>query len=212
MNKLTIVSVMYLEPEWQETKRCIEATGLPVVYVDRNPAGVGSLAEAINRGFRLAPKSEFIWFVTNITFTPDVPGKLLAAIDGAPSCAGVHPAFNSDHGHIRPRPTIGLIDVPFIEFTAAMVRASLFDGLDERMPYVGHDMAWSYDMRMHGHTVAVLHGTEIGHIYIRHNRIPHPATNKRKRLRAAEVQPTIKRLIERYGPDYKSKIQYHDAL
>ena len=52
MNNITIVSIVYHEPEWIETKKCIEACGVPVVYVERSPPGVGSLAEAINRGFK----------------------------------------------------------------------------------------------------------------------------------------------------------------
>lgn len=217
MNKLTIVSIVYVEPEWQETKKCIEATGLPVVYVDRDPIGVGSLAEAINRGFKNAPESEFIWFVTNVTFKKELAEDLLLQMEVC-KYAAIHPSFDSDHPHIRQRElTVNLaptLTVPFIEFTAPIVRADIFSKiqLDEKMPYVGHDMAWSYDVRQLGYEVGVYHDYKLGHTYIRHKKTYHPATQRRKQLRSRAVNQTIQRLTERYGKDYKSKIKYFDKL
>jgi GT2 family glycosyltransferase len=218
MNKVTIVSVVYQEPEWQQTKKDIEACGVPVVYVERSPPGVGSLAEAINRGFKEAPESEFVWFVTNVTFEPSVLNRLLESITD-PSLAAVHPSFLSDHAHLRPMPCTfwkgsSLKAVPFVEFTAPLVRAEIFKNhlLDEKMPYVGHDMAWGYEMRELGYKVAVEHMTTLGHTYIRHRKGFHPVTHTRRMLRRKAVNPTILRLIQLYGADYKSKLQYQNAL
>lgn len=218
--KIAIVAVVYKEPEWQETRKCIEACNVPTVYIERDPPGVGSLSKAINSGFKIAKNHynpEYVWVVTNVTFTPAVLHRLIELMDT--SCwnkmAAVHPHFNSDHEHLRFKSHDQVFsDVPFVEFTAPLVRSSIFEQfpLDEKMPYVGFDMAWGYELRKAGFSLSVSYECTVGHTYIRHKKTNNPFTVKRKRLRQAAVQPTIKRLIELYGRDYKDKIQYHNAL
>ena len=92
MSDTLIISIFYHETEWLKTKRCIEAAGLPVHYVERNPKGVGSLAEAINRGFRESGATDYkyAWIVTNITFAPDVPARLEESMNST-GYAVIHP-------------------------------------------------------------------------------------------------------------------------
>lgn len=223
--KVCIVAIQYEEPEWQETKSCIEATGLPVFYIGRNPKGVGSLAEAINRGvfltlhgdehgFHSPIHYQYIWIVTNVTFSPRMAEDMAVILDTFPGIAAVHPCFKSDHEHMKKKEGELVTLAPFIEFTAAMVRTEVFKKfpLDDKMPYVGHDMAWGYDVRQAGYKIGVYHGEILGHTYIRHNKIRNKYTDMRKKLRRRAVQPTIDRLIDRYGKDYKEKIQYWSQL
>lgn len=206
MSKIIIIAIVYLEPEWQETKSCIEATGLPTYYVQRNPAGKGSLSEAINRGFLEAEATEYdyAWIITNITFDKDVPFKLAnnMKISGL---AAIHPSFESDHIHQRPDNSNQVKIAPFIEFTAAMVRTDLFAKhmLDVHMPYWGHDLDWGYRMCKYGSFIAVDHSCSIGHIYIRHNDKGHPITAERLALRKATNKQTKRRLIKKYGAEWR---------
>lgn len=220
INKVVIVSIVYKENEWQETKKCVEACGVPVVYVERMPEGIGSLAEAINRGFKEAKKkyeSDYVFFVTNVTFSESLLRSLVSLMD-LTGVAAIHPCFNSDHKHLQPLEPSQLLnclaEVPFVEFTAPIVRADVFDKfpLDEKMPYVGHDMAWGYELRKAGFVLGVYHGEKLGHTYIRHKDQNNKFTKARRKMRRHAVEATKRRLIELYGKDYQDKIQYHDKL
>lgn len=200
--KIIILAVVYQEPEWQLTKACIEKTGLPVHWVDRNPAGYGSLAESINRAFleSKAVEYEYAWIVTNITFDPMVP-KILANGMRTHGLACVHPAFDSDHWHERPDHSNEVKEVPFVEFTAAMVRTDVFAEfpLDQQMMYWGHDPDHGTRLWLAGHKVGVDHSVTIGHTYIRNSRSVHPATRKRKQARAEQDEPTKAALQNKWG-------------
>lgn len=224
MTKVAIVAIVYHEPEYEETRKCIEACNVPIVWMERNPVGVGSLAAAINSGFQIAKNHynpEYVWFVTNVTFSDKMLPGLLLEIEQpcATRYAAIHPCFDSDHQHLRfyckyPQSNHYVSSVPFIEFTAPIVRANIFEKfpLDEKMPYVGHDMAWGYDIRQAGYKIGVYHGAKLGHTYIRHSKSTHPMTKRRRFLRSQAVKPTIKQLIARYGRDYRDKIEYYNAL
>lgn len=204
MKNTIIISVLYLEAEWLKTKRCVDATGAPAYFVERNPAGVGSLAEAINRGFREAKATdyEFAWIVTNITFTPDVLPRLEQSMKGYDV---VHPSFDSDHSHIRPDGSGIVKPVPFVEFTAAMVRTSVFKDhpLDEDMPYWGHDPDHGLRMWKNGFKVGVDHGCFVNHVYIRNNKGGHLITAKRLKMRQSTDAQTRWHLEKKYGKDWR---------
>lgn len=202
MNRLIILSIIYHEPEWQQTKQCIEATGLPVHYVERKPKGVGSLSEAINRGIKEIEGYEYVWIVTNITFPPATPEKLLSAGYDA-----IHPAFNSDHAHQRPDGTEAVKDVPFIEFTSAMVKMDIMKRfpLDEAMPYWGMDLDFSYRLHVSGYKVGVHMGATIGHTYIRNKKLL-PVTYQRLLKRRQTNHQTKRRLKEKYGQAWRSVV------
>lgn len=200
--RLVIVSVIYLEPEWQETKKCIEAAGLPVIYVDRK--GIGSLAKAYNDGFKQAKelKPEYIWFVSNVTFDKDLHERLLKNIG---SHSAIHPKFKSDHIHMRDGK--GVQPVPFIEFTAPIVRADVYEKflLDENCPYWGHDLIFGYEANKAGYTLAVDYDNEVGHVYIRHSK-PNTVTRQRLINRRNTDATTRHYLAKKYGNEWRDII------
>ena len=231
MKKLLIISIVYLEPEWQETFKCLKALegNHPVYYVERKPKGIGSLAEAINRGFRESrafPDYEYVWFVTNVTFPPDTANRLLKEMDQR-GIDVLHPAFDSDHLHMRgtneyknfspfdkskmpiseqySNPFFhDVVCVPFVEFTAAMVRADVFNAfpLDESMPYWGHDPDHGVRLWRKGFTTAVHKKVRVNHVYIRNNKNKHLITAKRLQLRRAADAPTKAALRRKYGANW----------
>jgi len=205
--KTAILSIIYYEPEWLETCKDLAAYahGYPVFFVDRH--GTGSLAAAINRGFlhhSMALRFDYVWVLTNVRFGPDCIQVLEKAMRENPAYAALHPCFESDHSHLRAQPGMGLVDVPFVEFTAPLVHAWTFHriGLDERMPYAGHDVDWGYRVRQIGGRIAVHHGVKVSHTYIRHNQTNHLVTLQRKTLREQHEQPTKDLIRKIYGPNH----------
>ena len=138
--KILIVLLEYLEPEFTQTLKCVEDTGLHYEIVSRD--GVGNMSRAYNTIIdNWSLYYDYFWFVSNVTFDKDMPFKLAETLENT-GWAGVHPAMStSDHrfqwknGDV-PRET------PFIEWTAPMVRADLFrhDPLDEMLPYYYMDL------------------------------------------------------------------------
>lgn len=211
--KVLIVSVVYLEPEWEATRVCIETVKLlhpdeiDVVYIDRK--GYGSLSEAFNKGFGFANKEHLaVWFVTNVTFSPDSYRKLLVDLINY-SLAAVHPAFNSDHPHLRPDSDL---PVPYIEFTAPLVRADVFEKfpLDEQMPYWGMDLDWSYRVTQAGYNLGCCRDVGLGHEYIRNNVKAKPlkVTRRRWAERKRTDASTTARLVKKYGKDWRNVLNY----
>lgn len=210
--KTIVVSVVYSEPEWERTHRNLLALGVPVVFVARRPEGVGSLAEAINRGFRDACARydfDYVWFVTNIWFGKSAVPQLEAALDTG-KFAAVHPAFDSDHAFCRKRPgSTERVEVPFVEFTAPIVRREVMEKfpLDEAMPYWGHDLDWGVRVRAAGLKIGVDYGCTVEHSYIR-NKAKTGVTAQRAALRKQTDESTIRRMEEKYGDDWKVTTGY----
>lgn len=199
-----IISIIYQEKEWAETKKFLKRLNLPTVYVDRN--GVGSMAKAYNRGFDAIIKDhdlEYVWMVSNVVPQYDTLEKLVASMEGYDA---ISPSFQSDHAHIRPQFFNGVKEVPFIEFTAPLVRVETFKRipLDEQMPYWGHDLSWGYEVRKIGGKVGVHYGTQVRHEYIRHKvkRKPLAVTKERQRLRKETNESTRERLRALYGDNW----------
>lgn len=210
-----IIAIRYTEPEWIETKDLIEQCGVPIIYVDRN--GTGPMAEAYNRGFLHLCRSEFldsvefVWFVSNVTFDPSILKNLVKRLEIRPKLAAVHPSFdNSDHKFCRPDGSNKLKTVPFVEFTAPMVRRSVFEQivLDENMPYWGHDLDWGHRVRMAGHEIAVDHKNRIYHTYNRDLSNEHPDTLVRRAKRQKADGSTIRCLTRKYGHDWRKVMKY----
>ncbi len=210
-DKCNVVSIIYKELEWADTERCLDKVKpfYPVHFVDRR--GVGSLAKAINSGFRAwANGAEYIWFVTNVTFTPECPQKLIDEMDRT-GLAAITPCFHSDHKFCRP--VAGCCETrqaPFIEFTAPIVRASVFKDfpLDENMPYWGHDLDWGFRVRQAGHAIGVYYGEQLEHVYIRNTQNNQRITARRYELRRKTNGTTRQALIAKYGPTWKRELQY----
>jgi GT2 family glycosyltransferase len=199
MSEVCIISVIYEEPEWEETERLVLNAGAPVFFVDRE--GVGSLAKAINAGFSAFGKDyKYCWFVTNITFGPTCFPNLIKEMKNG--WAALTPAFKSDHKLCRPGE--GVRTVPFVEFTAPIVRSDVLLNfpLDEQMPYWGHDFDWGYRVRQAGHKLGCLATEIIDHVYIRNSK-DHPVTKARLRQRKRYNMSTGLALKRKYGKDYK---------
>ena len=219
--RILIVSVIYLEPEWKATRDCIainqnvcEMLGHTVNLIEVDRKGWGSLSEAMNRGAKEgeAERYDYIWFVTNVTFNQDALANMLVYAENS-SFVAIHPAFNSDHAHLRPIPGGSFtLEVPFIEFTAPLVRADVFAAfpLDERMPYWGMDLDWSYRVMQAGNKLGCCHEVVLGHEYIRNNvkAKRHPITQKRWNARKRTDDGTRRRLIKLYGKDWKKVLKY----
>lgn len=192
---ITIVAVQYLEPDYNQTLDCLKKLSLPVIFVDRK--GIGSLAEAYNRGFKKV-QTEYTWFISNITFKPDVPTKLLSSIH---NYGGVSPKFASHHKFIRIGK--GVQESKFVEFTAPLIRSEVYKEiqLDENLPYWGHDIVFGIECEKRGIKLAIDHTAEIEHTYIWDSK-PNPITEKRKKLRLAQDKPTEEYLNLNY-PNWK---------
>jgi hypothetical protein len=207
---LSILAIEYLEQDYQQTRTCIEATGLPVIYQARDPKGSGSLAEAINDGLQHI-RSTYCFIVTNILFKPDVPERLMFQLSSLndQGYKAMSPAFSSDHPFCRPNNSDQNKEVPFIEFTAALVKTSTIrmNLLDREMPYWGHDMDWGYRLRKLGLKLAVCPFITIDHTYIRNNQMGEVITAIRQEFRKATDYQTERALVKKYGPKYESLLK-----
>ncbi len=211
MDKCAVVSIIYREIDWASTEKCLldYCSPYPVFYVDRR--GVGSLAKALNAGFKQwANGAKYIWFVTNVLFSPDCLCNLIDEMDKT-GYAAITPAFQSDHLFCRPvKDCKETKEVPFVEFTAPIVRADVFREfpLDEEMPYWGHDLDWGYRVRAAGHKIGVYHGEQLKHIYIRNNANNNRITQRRYELRGKTNAGTKYALTRKYGPSWKKILQW----
>jgi GT2 family glycosyltransferase len=210
-----ILAIKYEEANYAETVKSIKREDIPVWYVDRNPAGVGSLAEAINRGLKESGLiSEFCWITTNIRFNPGTYLALVNAMIENPDLAAVAPAYLSDHAFLRPSKEVELLKgIPFMEFTAAMVRTKVLREfpLDEDMPYVGFDLDWGYRVRQAGYDLASLKTAYVGHEYIRHSK-REPITRRRLQMRKMADAKTTAKLVEKYGANWPDLMNYHSGI
>lgn len=148
--------------------------------------------------------AEYIWFVTNVTFEPQVPQQLIDAFEV--NTAAVHPVHDSDHKHLRECSEVQ--NVPFVEFTAPMFStraAALIGGADEDMPYWGMDLDWSYRAIQKGFNLRVSPAA-VNHVYLRHMKKKEPITEIRERMRMLHHSATEKALIAKYGIDWNQKL------
>lgn len=204
-----IVAIIYQEEYWKETELLLAQTNDPVYLVDRK--GVGSMSEAYNTGFKEAMKDqeyEWIWFVSNVTFKPKDWQNIKNLAKTLTGYAAINPVYNSDHPHLRPgHSEFAVYDIPFVEFTAPLVRASVFkeNPLDEMLPYWGQDLDWSHRVKQNGWKLAACSEMVLGHSYIRESE-PNKITEQRKKLRFQTDAGTHKRLIEKYGQDWRKII------
>ena len=207
INDITAIVLKYEEPGWTEqTLECCAAAGITkIVMVERD--GVGNMSRAFNSALtgHGVFDTKYIWFLTNVTFTPETPLALMAAFDR--DTAAVHPCHHSDHKHLQTCDATPK-QVPFVEFTAPMFRALhllLLGGADEGMPYWGMDLDWSHRAKEEGYNLKVS-PARISHTYLRIMTQPHPITKIRDQMRKHWYTPTEQKLIEKYGPDWAKKL------
>ena len=212
-NLVTPVVLEYLEANWTEqTIKCLLDAGFDdtnILQVSRE--GVGSMSKAFNSiffgidGYDII-ETPFVWFVTNVTFDKHVPAFLASCLEDNPKLAAVHPKFSSDHPHIREAK--GRVLVPFVEWTAPIVRMSAIlevGVLDEQLMYVGQDIDWSYRAKQKGFELMVDGHSLINHTYLYRN-APEPISQIRKALRQYHMPATYARLEEKYGKDWRDLI------
>lgn len=198
-----IVLINYLEKDFQKTIECCEQLNQPMIVQDRHPKGVGSLAEAINYGFRKV-RSDYFLVCTNVTFDP-APIKDFIQLKGH---SVVQPTFLSDHMHLRKRDGSGAVNVPFTEFTFVLLHSATFsrlNGVDQRMPYVGFDI--DYGIRANNLVGGVMVHLDysVEHTYNRF--MPYsPVTAMRKRMRRQAEDATYLRLKELYGIERRTRL------
>lgn len=214
---LCILSVIYYEPQWLDTIKCVGDCRIPVHLVDRS--GYLGLADAINRGMKdndIAAQYDYVWIVTNPIWKPGLHNVLMEPFLADERWAAVSPAFNSDHAHMQKASGSECREVPFVEFTCPVVKADLLaqTPLDEEMPYVGHDLDWCAIMRKEGWKVGVYDKALVSHSYVRkmEKQFPHPMTEIRSRKRNESVQSTVARLESKWGKDWRSILHYHGAM
>lgn len=200
------IVLIYEERGWTKaTTDCLEAAGFTGwKHADRE--GVGSMSRAFNRAVRPyindPGTNKYIWFITNVTFPPEMPGALLRMIEDGDNCAAVHPAFDSDHPHIR-TPN-GTPDVPFVEWTAPLISIEALRTvglLDEKMPYVHFDLDWSHRARQLGYTLKVCGDHRLGHTYLWKD-APEPISRLRRDLRSIKHPDSVARMVEKWGPGW----------
>lgn len=213
-----ILAIRYLEANYADTVKSIKREDVPVVYVDRKPEGVGSLAEAINRGIDHICTNGYIaeltWIVTNVRFNQGVYLALANKMIENPDLAAVAPAYLSDHAFLRPSKEVELLKgIPFMEFTAAMVRTKVLREfpLDEDMPYVGFDLDWGYRVKQAGYNLASLKTAYVGHDYIRNSK-RETITRQRLQLRKKADAPTTAKLVHKYGENWPDLMNYHSGI
>lgn len=220
---VAILSMIYHEPEWLHTVGAIAkyCPVFPTYFAERH--GVLGLSQAFNDAFEANHLKHFdyVWFLTNLSFSGPLLQEMLGVLYSMPDkerkkVAAIHPAFKSDHQHLRPRMPGDVLEVPFVEFTAPLVNAEVFAGLklDPAMPYTGHDIDWGYQARKMG--LRLLSYTpkesETQHSYLRHSGSPHPATAERKRRRQEAETATCLRLRNKYGDNWRDLLKYQGGI
>lgn len=206
-DELTCIVLEYREPGWTEkTLKSLGKARVPsenIIFADRE--GVGSISKAFNRAIEKVA-TKYAWFLTNVTFAPGMPASLIDALNNSQAIA-VHPAFDSDHGHIRSAK--GVEYAPFIEWTAPAFDMACFHEIglcDEQLPYWGMDLDWSHRANQVYESALVIDGRfRLNHTYLRHS-APHPISVIRRNLRALYDGDTKDRLTKKYGKQWQKTI------
>lgn len=217
-DEVLIVAMVYLEPYWEQTKKCIEDTGLDVIYADRE--GVGSMSGAFNTRLMKffeakkmldsgLPDYKYIFFVTNIAFKLSDIERLVASIEAiGERCVGIHPCHSSDHqthqllGGVKVNITK---EVKYIEWTAPLVRMDYFEKnmLDSRFRYWFFDLVWCHEARKQRKIVCVDYDVYVQHSYLRFNEQNHPISRIRSELRWYWEKPEQETLEQIYGANWR---------
>jgi hypothetical protein len=211
-NNTIIIALKYEEPEWQQTWECLVKTGRPIIIADRG--GIGSMAKAYNKHHSqnrsLIKQYKYVWLVSNITFDPKILDSLEKRFDECEKLVAVHPNFKSDHAHHWKYCKDELVMVPFVEFTAPLIKEEIFNQfhLDVAMPYWGHDLDWGKRVNDAGYNIAVDTKNSIQHTYIRYNKVGRTVTEQRRQLRTLWDDHTEQALINKYGNEWRTVLKY----
>lgn len=194
----------------EATEASLERAGFDldaVIYANRD--GVGSMSRAFNDAVINCfggVEEKYIWFVTNVTFGPDLPASLLDALESNPKAAAVHPGMNSSHGFINKAK--GIEPASFIEWAAPMIRTEAWEDigeLDEDMPYVHFDLDWSHRAKEKGWGLLIDGRERVSHTYL-HIKKTNRISQIRSELRSLKHADSLLALNEKWGPNAISKL------
>lgn len=179
------------------------------IFADRD--GVGSMSKAFNRAIRIHEleyevEEKYIWFITNVTFPPNLPASLFEALESNQKAAAVHPAFNSSHGFINTAKSV--TPAHFIEWTAPMVRYSAWEELgelDENMPYVHFDLDWSALAKGEGWQLLIDGRFRLDHTYL-HIQQPERISQIRAELRSMAHEKSLAALVDKWGHNWRQEL------
>lgn len=190
MKDLAIISLKYLEADYSQTLECLKNIEFDTFFADRDY--IGNMSRAFNDCYVKNVKGKYkaIWFITNINFEKTIPQNLYDSLI-INKLSAIHPAFNSDHSHIKPNGTKHILEAPFIEFTAPMFLCEHFEQfmLDENCWYYYFDLIISNNFRKGAYKMAVDHGNTIQHTYLRNQRIKPKISVLRAQLRDDIITP-----------------------
>jgi SAM-dependent methyltransferase len=209
-NKICIVSLIYLEPYWEETKKNIIESGYPVIYVDRE--GIGSMTKAFNSSITKIKERfkndlpEYLFFVTNINFDKKLIDRLISSMDST-GFGAIHPTHQSHHKSHNYADHNEVVETKFIEWTSPIVKTDLFLklNLNENHRYWYFDLIWSYEAKKMGYKLGVDHGAKVGHTYLFDNK-SHIISKIRDDLRWYHNPEELKTLIKNYGLNWKQTL------
>lgn len=186
-----------------------------VVWADRD--GIGNYSRAFNEAFlKFDLQShggggmDYVWMISNINFKENIPKILERAMDDS-GFEAIHPAMaGSDHQFQWPNNTAQILETPYIEWTAPIVRYDVFKKnlLDDRLPYAYMDLDWCYRIRQQGGKVGVAHAAVIDHVYLRFTQRLHYLSKVRANLRDYYRNFSQQVMIEKYGDDWRKVMQY----
>jgi len=202
INMVDVLVINYTEKSFKKTLDCLPLLedGTHIIIQDREPKGIGSLAQAINIGAKRVT-NDYFCVVTNIEFDETFNDFLKTK-----GHVAIQPCYASDHQALRPKGN-GIVKVAFTEFTCVLLHTESFNtlkGVDELMPYVGFDIDFGIRANQLG-SVACHNDFKIEHTYNRFMGYD-PITVMRKRMRRSFEDQTYKRLAELYGIDRRTKL------
>lgn len=208
MKDLAIISLKYLEEEYNQTLDSLKGLQFDVFYADRDY--VGNMARAFNDCFLKNVKGKYkaVWFISNITFHPLLPGILYEKLNHF-GLSAIHPSFNSDHKHIQPDGSGETKEVNYIEFTAPMFLCEHFEKflLDENCWYYWFDLIISKEFREAGFKMGVDHSSQIQHVYLRNNKRKTQISVIRAKLRDTIINPLNEKYMkEKYGRNWQNEL------
>lgn len=200
--KLVAIVLHYKEQDiTAKAIQCLYASGYegPFVYAKRD--GVGRMSRAFNIAYQEAIdryNPEYVWFITNVTFGGNTMIELLGGLEVDPKCAAIQPSMpTSDHEFLRSRNHGTVEKVPFVEWTAPMIRTkALYDVglLYESMGYVHFDMEWCWRAMGAGYHVCVDFSCAIDHQYLYRNHTSNFWTRTRKEMRLRTLNESAQAL------------------
>ena len=211
---IMIFPMRYLEKDYQQTRECLHAleTHGRIRYAERD--GIGSMTrawntviESMNEDLGYVDGIKYYWFPTNIIFDPSVPDRLAGSLDVSGGYA-ICPEYLSDHQHLRPDGSSEVREVPFIEFTAPMIRADVFSSfrLDEEYWYYWWDLIFSRELRRHGMKMYCDHAVKVEHVYLRNNQKKERVSQLREQVRNWRNSIEIPTLETKFGPEWKKEL------